>query len=465
MQNGEAMKLGYELTIEQKQQLAMTPELIQGIKILQFNSMDLFDYVQNELLENPILEEQKPEGNRELETVEVDIMESIAEDNYSGGNYQLWNPGNGEERYYFEKFTSEEKTLQDFLLEQLNFSKLKGSDKALGRFIIESLDDNGYLLVSSRELINLFQVSETKFEEVLACIHDMEPNGVGARNLEECIKIQLSNSDELTDSICYIIDNMLDDVAGNRISKIAKTIGTTPVETQKIVDKIRSLEPKPGRQFPGRGETTKYVVPDIFLEKINGELVLSTNDASIPSLNVSSYYTELAHKAKEDRELSQYLNDRFNAAKWLIKSIRQREDTIFRVATAIVSFQKDFFEKGEKYIKTLTLKQISEALEIHESTVSRAINGKYIQCPGGVFELKYFFSGGVHREGDDEGLSSNSVKSIIKDIIDSENQKKPFSDQNMVKLLKEKGIEISRRTVAKYREEMGIPSSSKRRRF
>ena len=135
------------------------------------------------------------------------------------------------------------------------------------------------------------------------------------------------------------------------------------------------------------------------------------------------------------------------------------------MATAIVSFQKDFFEKGEKYIKTLTLKQISEALEIHESTVSRAINGKYIQCPGGVFELKYFFSGGVHREGDDEGLSSNSVKSIIKDIIDSENQKKPFSDQNMVKLLKEKGIEISRRTVAKYREEMGIPSSSKRRRF
>jgi len=174
----------------------------------------------------------------------------------------------------------------------------------------------------------------------------MEPNGVGARNLEECLKIQLSNSGELTDSLCYIIDNMLDDVAGNRISKIAKTIGITPVETQKIVDKIRSLEPKPGRQFPGRGETTKYVVPDIFLEKINGELVLSTNDASIPSLNVSSYYTELAHKAKEDRELSQYLNDRFNAAKWLIKSIRQREDTIFRVATAIVSFQKDFFEKG-----------------------------------------------------------------------------------------------------------------------
>ncbi|MDY2959622.1 MAG: RNA polymerase factor sigma-54 [Hornefia sp.] len=459
------MKLGYELTIDQKQQLSMTPELIQGIKILQLNNMDLFDYVQNELLENPILEEQKPEGNGELEAVEVDIMESIAEDNYFSGDYQLWEPENEEDRYYFEKFTSEEKTLRDFLLEQLSFSKLEGIDKELGKFIIEGLDDNGYLSVPSREIAEILQISEEKFEEVLSVIQDMDPSGVGARNLEECLKIQLRHREQLTDILCYVIDNMLEDVAGNRISKIAKTIGTTPKHTQEIVDRIRGLEPKPGRQFAGRGENTKYVIPDVFLEKVNGEYVLTTNDASIPTLTISPYYKELVHKAKDDNELNQYLSDRFSSAKWLIKSIKQREDTIFNVARAIIGFQKDFFEKGEKHIKPLTLKQIAETLEIHESTVSRAINGKYIQCPMGVFELRYFFSGGVYRTGEDEGLSSNSVKSIIKDIVDGENQKKPFSDQDMVKILKEKGIEISRRTVAKYREEMGILSSSKRRRF
>ena len=257
----------------------------------------------------------------------------------------------------------------------------------------------------------------------------------------------------------------MNDVADNRLSKIARAVGIRCEEVQQAVDLIRSLEPKPGRQFANSGESTRYVIPDIIVEKIDGEYVVSSNDSSIPRLMVSSYYKKLSGAAKQDADLNNYLTSRFNSAMWLIRSIEQRKQTIMNVAAAIVHYQEDFFEKGEKFIRTLTLKQIAEELGVHESTVSRAINGKYMQSPRGVYELKYFFSSGVPVAGGAGGLSSNSVKSIIREIVDGEDPKKPYSDQDMVALLKEKGIEISRRTVAKYREGMGILSSSKRRRY
>ena len=226
---------------------------------------------------------------------------------------------------------------------------------------------------------------------------------------------------------------------------------------------IRTLEPKPGRLFSS-GETIRYVVPDIFVEKVNGDYVVMNNDTSVPKLMVSSYYNKLTAEAGKDEELNKYLNDRFNAAVWLIRSIEQRKQTIYNVANAVVKYQQDFFDRGEKFLKTLTLKQIADEIGVHESTVSRSINGKYMQSPRGVFEMKYFFSSGVSG-GDGEGVSSNSVKSIIKEIISGEDTSKPYSDQDMVEILKGKGIDISRRTVAKYREGMNILSSSKRRRF
>ena len=256
---------------------------------------------------------------------------------------------------------------------------------------------------------------------------------------------------------------MLEDLASHKIAQIAKKMNMTNREVQEIVDLIRTLEPKPGRLFD-TGETTKYISPDIFVEKINGEYVVTNNDGSVPRLMVSSYYNKLSSQAKTDDELNKYLNDRFNSAVWLIRSIEQRKQTIFNVASAIVRYQQEFFDKGEKFLKSLTLRQIADELGMHESTVSRSINGKYMESPRGMYELKFFFSSGV--SGDDgKSVSSNSVKSIIKELIGSENPKKPYSDQEMVEILKNKGIEISRRTVAKYREGLGILSSSKRRRF
>lgn len=453
------MKLGYELTIEQTQKLSMTPELIQAIQILQFNNQDLVDYVQNELLENPVLETEK-----DYDPQEVDIREKIREADYEEASFKQWEYSPDEDDdYTYEQYVSEEDTLADYLFMQLQFSSLKGKKAAIGKYIIEAIDDNGYLTASVQEISQAMNAEIEDVEDTLNFIQTFEPVGIGARNLRECLIIQLASKGLLTDEIEYIIENMLEDLADNKIAHIAKTLNMKNQEVQQIADLIKTLEPKPGRLFSS-GETTRYVIPDIFVEKINDEFVVTNNDTSLPKLMVSSYYNKLSAEANKDEELNKYLNDRFNAAVWLIKSIEQRKQTIYNVASAVVKYQQDFFDKGEKYLKTLTLKQIAEEVGVHESTVSRSINGKYMQSPRGVFELKYFFSSGV-AGGDGAGVSSNSVKSIIKEIINGEDPRKPYSDQDMVEILKEKGIDISRRTVAKYREGMNILSSSKRRRF
>lgn len=453
------MKLGYELTIEQTQKLSMTPELIQAIQILQFNNQELVDYVQNELLENPVLEAEK-----EYDTQEVDIREKIREADYEEESFKQWEYSPDEDDdYTYEQYVSEEDTLTDYLFMQLQFSNLKGKHAAIGKYIIEAVDDNGYLTASVEEIAKAVDAEIEDVEDTLNFIQTFDPAGIAARNLRECLIIQLAAKGLLTDEIEYIIENMLEDLADNKIAHIAKTLNMKNQEVQQIADLIKTLEPKPGRLFSS-GETTRYVIPDIFVEKINDEFVVTNNDTSVPKLMVSSYYNKLSAEADKDEELNKYLNDRFNAAVWLIKSIEQRKQTIYNVASAVVKYQQDFFDKGEKYLKTLTLKQIAEEVGVHESTVSRSINGKYMQSPRGVFELKYFFLSGVSG-GDGAGVSSNSVKSIIKEIINGEDPRKPYSDQDMVEILKDKGIDISRRTVAKYREGMNILSSSKRRRF
>lgn len=453
------MKLGYELTIEQTQKLSMTPELIQAIQILQFNNQELSDYVQNELLENPVLEAEKS-----YDAQEVDIREKIREADYEEASFRQWEyTPDDDDDYTYEQYAYEEDTLTDYLMLQLHFSSLKDQKFEIGRCIIEAIDDNGYLTSSVEEIAEFLSADTDVVEDVLNFIQTFDPCGVGARNLRECLIIQFAAKGLLTDEIEYIIENMLEDLADNRITHIAKTLGIKNQEVQQIADLIKTMEPKPGQRF-STGEATRYVVPDIIVECINGEYQVTNNDTSLPKLMVSSYYNKLTAEADKDEELNKYLNDRLNAAIWLIKSIEQRKNTIFNVASAVVKYQQEFFDKGEKSLKTLTLKQIADEVGVHESTVSRSINGKYMQSPRGVFELKYFFSSGVAGE-DGTSVSSNSVKFLIKEIIAGENPKKPFSDQDMVEILKEKGIDISRRTVAKYREGMNILSSSKRRRY
>lgn len=474
------MKLSYGLTIEQTQKLTMTPELIQAIRILQFNTQELDNFVQGELMENPVLELEKADegeppkddienfssdsddSKQEAEEPDFELREKVAED-FDDISYSQWQYTKDREEYSFENFVSKDETLEDYLLLQLTFSSLKGDDLKLGRYIIESLDENGYMTVSTEKIAKAFKIGEEDVERVLDVIHTFEPSGVGARDLRECLIIQLASKGLLDDVVEYIIINHLEDLAENRLNKVSKQLGITVNQVQMICDLIRSLEPKPGRSFAGE-ESVKYIIPDVVVEKINDEYVVVTNESSVPHLMVSPYYSSLSKNTKDDEEVSKYLTDRFNSAMWLIKSIEQRKQTIYNVVSKVVEHQKEFLDKGPKFIKTLTLKQIAEALEIHESTVSRSINGKYMQTPRGVFEIKYFFSSGVTGQSG-EGLSSNSIKTIIKEIIDGEDSKKPYSDQEIVEILGQRGIEISRRTVAKYREGMNILSSSKRRRY
>ncbi len=470
------MKLGYGLTIEQSQKLTMTPELIQAIQILQFSSQDLENFVQDELMQNPVLELNSAEPSaehevsksetldkKEADEADFDLREKVKEAEYDDISYKQWEHRRTNEEPTFEQFVSKDETLEDSLLLQLTFSKLKGVDMKIGRYLIESIDDNGYLRCDVHEVATVFKTSTEHIYSVLDVIQTFEPSGVGARCLQECLIIQLASRGLLEDSIEYIILHHLNDIAENRLAKVSKEMGLTVQQVQVVADLIRTLEPKPGRQFSS-GDSVRYVIPDVIVEKIDGEYQVLTNEGTVPHLMVSSYYMSLAKQAKDDAELSKYLGDKYNSALWLMKSIEQRKQTIYSVAMAIVERQRDFFDRGPKHLKTMTLRDVAQELEIHESTVSRTINGKYMQTPRGVFELKYFFASGV-TAGDGEGVSSASIKTIIKEIIDGEDPKKPYSDQDMVEMLGTRGIEISRRTVAKYREGMGILSSSKRRRF
>ena len=476
-----SMKLGYDLTIEQTQKLVMTPELIQAIKILQFNIQELDVYVQDQLLTNPVLESEPdhdaPARDADADDIPEEVMEPKREEpdweEYIRGSYEEGRDGQWDRQWierqddaegdFFERYVDNDLTLPEHLLFQFQFAAVSEEKQRIGEYIIEALDENGYLTSSVEEIGKSLQVPVEEVGEVLKIVQGLDPVGVGARDLRECLLIQLRSLGLLTKEFRAVVTDHLEDLASNRLIQIAKSLGISVEEVQRMGDVIRTLEPKPGRQFSA-GEETKYIIPDIIVERTEDGYSITVNDSSTPHLRVSSYYRNLLHQAGSDDQLSSYLSERVNSALWLIRSINQRKQTIYNVAEAIVRHQRAFFDNGSKYLKTLTLREIGDDLGIHESTVSRSINGKYLQCSHGVFELRHFFSAGV-KAGSGEGVSSNSVKEFIKEIVDGEDPKKPFSDQAMVAKLAEKGFEISRRTVAKYRDELNIPSSSRRKRF
>lgn len=448
------MKLGYDLTIEQTQKLALTPELIQAIQILQFSNQELDSYVQEQVLINPVIETA---GEKPAEEFELPDPERVT-DSYRG-EYRR----EEKQQYPYEQHAANDVTLVEHLMFQLQFAPLCEAQRKTGKYIIESLDDNGYLTQSRQELVAGLGLEPEEIEKVLEVIHTFDPAGVGAEDLSECLTVQLAAQDRLTELKQRVISDFLEDMASNRLAVIARKLGTETEQIQKIADEIRTLDPKPGRAFASQDET-RYITPDVFVEKEDGEYHVIINEGSVPRLMVSSYYRQVLRESANDRNLAEYLNDRINTANWLIRSIEQRKQTIYNVVSAVVRYQRDFFEYGPKHIKPMTLKQIAEDVGIHESTVSRSINGKYMQSPRGVFEIKYFFTSGVSADGG-EGMSSNAVKSIIREMVEQEDSKKPCSDQYMADRMQADGINISRRTVAKYREEMGIPSSQKRKRY
>lgn len=474
------MKMNFNLNLVQTQKLIMTPELKQAIEILQYNAQELNEFINEELLNNPVLEKlsnlqeaskSENEGNLEAEEFEYDLDKGIKKEidwedivNYFEDARPMGNlTYDFDQELSYDNFLADEETLRDYLLMQLNFSKIDTKFQRICEFLIESIDDNGYLDINLEEASSQFSMSIEEIEMLIKLIQSFDPPGVGARNLKECLLIQMYQhgyEDSLEE---LLVMEYLEDLGEKRFAQIAKRMGETPERIQNSYDYIKSLEPKPGRLFSSLREV-RYIVPDVYVEKVKDEYVVVVNETANPRLQINGFYKNMLKNIDRDELTSEYLNKNLQSALRIIKSIEQRRNTILRVCKAIVEYQYDFFENGLLYLKPLNLKDIAEEVEVHESTVSRAINGKYMQCPNGLFEIKYFFQSGV-KGASGEGVSSESVKTVIKEMIDNEDSAKPLSDQYITDVLVEKGINISRRTVAKYRDELNILPSSKRKRF
>ena len=467
------MRMGYDLVLEQQQKLIMTPELRLALKILQLPTVELEELIKQELENNPVLEIIEYDQDEKIESSEIEESEknsSIDEIDwkeylqYQGKSYYLENNANDDSsELSYDNFITYGDTLKDHLLFQLNTINICKKERGIGQYIIESLDDNGYLSILISEIAEIMKVSIEEVEKVLKIVQGFDPAGVGAENLSECLLIQTRLKGIKDEKLEIIIKEHLDDIAGNRITNIAKKLSISVGEAQKYSDIVKSLEPKPGRSF-FCGSECRYVVPDVYIEKIDGEYVIIINDNYGSRLMINRYYKNIINTEDKSSDAMKFVSDKLSSALWLIKSLEQRKNTLYKVVKSILDYQMDFFEKGDVYLKTMTLKNIADAIQVHESTVSRAISGKYAQTPKGIFDIKYFFKSGVETSfGED--ISSESIKKMIKCIIDEEDTSKPISDQIIANILEKKGYKISRRTVAKYRDEIGIPASSRRRRY
>ena len=490
----------YELTQKQNQKLILTPQLYQSISILQMNLVELRCLIEKELIENPLLE-IKQEINSISE--QIDQKESFdyqseetdknkEEDNFINElNYlresdflPFLDKQVLEKDNKFEDFIYYKESLQDYLLAQLGTSTNNDIDYKIGEYLIGNINDNGYLTISLDDVSRDLNIRKDKIEEILFLVQNFEPLGVGARNLEECLQIQ-ANSLGIEDvNILKIIKNHLVDLAGKSFQKIAKDLKISILEVQSIADIIKkTFDPKPGRAI-GNLKEVRYVIPDLTIKKVGDEYKVVLNNTYLPQIHINPQYMKIldlnagnfsdsADKVIKNRNISEqeakdtikYITEKLNSSKWLINSIEQRKKTIYRIAELLSNFQKDFLDKGILYIKPLTLKEIADRLDIHESTVSRAIHNKIVQTSRGFLKMKFFFAKGIETKSGNI-VSSDTVKRLIKEYISSESHFKPWSDQKLADLLsKKRGINISRRTVAKYREELEIPSSNLRKRF
>lgn len=475
------MKMGFELNLTQTQKLIMTPELRQAIQVLQFNNVELTEFLNKQLEVNPFLDtmdknsdknskeehsmENGTSDKNEFSSSESEIDWKDVLEKYDDISYKTYgNAVNPEDKQTFESYTSKKISLKDHLIIQLGMSVKSKKEKRIGEFIIESLDRKGYLGCTVQDISLLLNEDVVEIERVLKLIQTFDPIGVGARNLSECLMIQLKEKGIQDKNVFLVVEKHLEDVATNKIQKIAKELHITTKRVQNIFDLIKMLEPKPARGFIVDSDNIRYIVPDITVEKIGDEYIIIVNDSNVPMLTISDYYKNMVNNL-DDKEANKFLTDKLNSSMWLIKSIEQRRMTLYKVVESILKFQRKFFDEGNNALKPLVLKDVAEDIGVHESTVSRATNGKYVQTPRGIFELKYFFASSLGNEVDGDIVSSTSVKNQIQDLIDNENNQKPLSDQKIADILGEKGVNISRRTVAKYRDEMRIPASSMRRRY
>ena len=351
-------------------------------------------------------------------------------------------------------------SLQEILLEQMRESKLTKEERAVAELLIGNIDDHGYLKTSLEELSQTTAIVVATIEAVLRVIQTFDPPGVGARDLRECLLRQLERTGE-EDSVEYrIIKDQMEALGKRRIPEIGRALGLDVDEVQEAIGRIARLEPRPGRAY--LSDSNQYIMPEVFVQRVGDDFAVTTNNDQIPHLRISNSYKDLMAQSGNSAEVLNYIREKIRAGKFLIKSLHQRQQTILNIGLEIVKRQREFMDKGVACLKPLTMVQVAEAVGVHETTVSRAVSGKYMQTPQGIFEMKYFFTAGI-QTASGEGMSNTSVKDMIADMFRKEDPTKPLSDQEIVRMLQEKGIVIARRTVAKYRSELNILPSNLRK--
>ncbi|MFQ5683892.1 MAG: RNA polymerase factor sigma-54 [Candidatus Binatia bacterium] len=472
------------------QQLAMTPQLQQAIKLLQLSRAELEEMISQELQENPALEEgavddvdgkqeTKLEGDGEIQenltspgvTPQLPTTDKIGTldwqeymESHSNSIHGSLTAGassrEDEGPPSWENTLTKKTSLEDHLVWQLRLSRLTLHEEIIGLYIIGNLNDNGYLALSLEEVCQATEASLEEAESILKRIQFFDPLGVAARDLRECLLIQLESLDLSGNLAVRIVSDHLSQLETKRYEKLARELEVPIEEVIAAAHLIASLEPKPARGF--EEEEVRTIIPDVFVEKVEDKYVVFLNDDGVPRLRVSPLYRRMAGQEGQEEQAKQYLQEKVRAATWLIKSIRQRQQTLFRVTQTIFKFQSDFLEHGVSHLRPMVLRDVAEEIRMHESTVSRATANKYVHTPQGVFELKFFFQSSL-KAGDGEDIASESVKNKIRSIIASEDPRKPYSDQHIADVLGQEAIDIARRTVAKYREAMRILPSSKRR--
>lgn len=481
------MAVGFKQTLGLQQTLRMTPQLQQAIKLLQLSRMELETAVRKELEENPVLEElaEGPgeDGVSAQEGQDVENPEASAssqqdqdpqkQDEFDWESYlePSYKPAQSmasgtDEIMNYEGLISTAATLYDHLMWQMRNSGFNEEEQLLVGILISYIDDDGYIKVPLEQIAEGENVSKDDLESVLPFVQEFDPPGVGARDLKECLLIQAKHIQEDTNDFVNLINNHLKDLEKKNYEAIARAMGRQLEDIVEMTKIIYSMEPKPGRQF--MTNETQYVTPDVYVYKVGDEYMVSLNEDGLPRLRISNFYKNLLmaknEKGSAAANTQDYVQDKLRSAVWLIKSIHQRNRTIYKVTESIVKHQKDFFEKGPAFIKPMILRDIANDIGMHESTVSRVTTAKYVHTPRGIFELKYFFNSGINTD-DGDSLASESVKLKIKELVSAEDPKSPLSDQKIVELLKKDGIQIARRTVAKYRDVLKILPSSRRKKF
>lgn len=482
------IKTGLYQGTQLRQEMKINPRLYQAMDLLYMPLLDLQQHIKQELLNNPFLELEEPAtpeeetvkekaAEEEKEKEEQIDWEEILLDGFEAGGRRPEH----EEKEYYEPVPVETRDLADHLRDQLVLLRLSPRQMLLGEEIIGNIDDDGYLACSLAEVVESLnhwlqeegerwaEEGETmepftlaEAEDMLRIIHGFEPPGVGARDLRECLLLQLQDAGK-EESLAYrIVRDYFEQLINHRWSEISKELSITPKDVQAAADEVAKLDPKPGLKYAAPSDN--YIIPDLVVEKIDGEYLVFLNDTSLPRLKLSRTYREIAKdKNKFKGENKEFISNKLNSANWMIQAIEQRRQTMLKVMSFIVDRQREFFEKGVQYLKPLTLREVAEVINMHESTVSRVTNEKFVQTPRGVLPLKFFFSSGLSTTSG-EDVSARGIKAKIQKLVSEEDPRRPLTDQAIVNILKEEGIQIARRTVAKYRDQLGILSARMRKR-